>query len=67
MVVLTPNGPIDNVAIESSNRSMEGKSTLTFETKEVQIITPFTNSIEGLIDSQIMMPNFLDKFHYKRD
>jgi hypothetical protein len=47
MVVLTCNGPIDNVIIESSS-SMEGKSTLTFQTKGVQICTPFTNSIEGL-------------------
>jgi hypothetical protein len=47
MVVLIPNGPIDNVVIELSNHSMEGKSTLTFQTKGVQMCTPFTNSIEG--------------------
>jgi hypothetical protein len=44
MFVSTPNGLIKNMAIETSNLLVEGKSILTSQVKGVQISTPLANN-----------------------
>lgn len=44
MFVPTPNGLIENMAIETSNLLVEGESTLTSEVEGAQIFAPLTNN-----------------------
>jgi hypothetical protein len=53
MVILAPNGPKNNIAIEILNLLVEGESTLTFQTKGAQIFTSHTNNKKGFDRSKI--------------
>jgi len=44
MFVPTPNGLIENVAIETSNLLVEGEFTSTSQVKGAQISTPLANN-----------------------
>jgi hypothetical protein len=46
MFVSTLDGSIENVAMGMLNFSVEGKFASMFQTKGVQISTPFMNNIE---------------------
>jgi len=67
MVTLTPNGPIENVAIETSNPLVDGEFTLTSQVERVQICTHLQITWRVPIDPRIITIEHFDKSHYRRD
>lgn len=69
MVILTPDGPIENVAIEMSNILMEGEHVPTFQVEGIWICNvphPWIAQ-RFLINLWIMTPKPFDRFHHKRN